>query len=312
MARERSPFLDYVVYFAVRCLTCTMQAMTWDLAYSFADCIAWLLHKIDKRHRRVAAENLRLAYPNLSDAEIDRIIRRVYRHYCAMIVEMIRGPRILHPHNLDHHFQYAEWKDRKRVVDLLNSNRPVILLTGHFGNWEIYGYAIGLYGCRLSAIARPLDNPYLDRFLNSFRGATGQRMIAKNGEFERVTALMQEGGNLATVADQDAGQKGLFVDFFGRPASTFKSIAFLAMEYDAMIVVGAAVRVGRPLRYEVLIEDFIDPKEYASTAGAAKEITQRYTTALERMVRRFPGQYLWLHRRWKHQPLVRKAKAKAA
>ena len=164
----------------------------------------------------------------------------------------------------------------------------------------------------MSAIARPLDNPYLDRFLNSFRGATGQRMIDKKGDLERINALMAAGGNLALLVDQDAGQKGLFVEYFGRPASTYKSIALLALEYDALLVVGAAVRVSRPLGYRIAIEDFIDPRDGASAPDAVKRITQRYTADLERMVRRHPEQYFWLHRRWKHQPIERKSKKTAA
>ena len=136
-------------------------------------------------------------------------------------------------------------------------------------------------------------------------------MIAKHGDLDRINALMASGGNLALLADQDAGQKGLFVDYFGRPASTYKSIALLALEYDAVIVVGGAVRVGRPLGYRILIEDFIDPKEYVKSPDAVKQITQRYTAGLERLVRRHPEQYLWLHRRWKHQPVARKSKKAA-
>src|SRR5262249_6599320 len=154
----------------------------------------------------------------------DQTVRETYRHFCAMMVEMIRGPRILRQRNLDRHFHYADAEVRDRVVATFASKRPVILLSGHLGNWEIYGYALSLFGAEMSAIARPLDNPHLDRFLNSFRGATGQRMIDKKGDLERINALMAAGGNLAMLGDQDAGQKALFVEFFGRPASTFKSI----------------------------------------------------------------------------------------
>ena len=229
-----------------------------------------------------------------------------------MVIEMIRGPRVLRRRNLDTFFRYRNEAARDRIVAALESKRPVLLLSGHIGNWEVYGYALGLWGAKLSAVARPLDNPHLDRLLNRFRGSTGQRMIAKNGELDRINALMAAGGNLALLVDQDAGQKGLFVEYFGRPASTHKSIALLALEYDVLTVVGSAVRVGRPLSYEIVIEDFIEPSEFAAAPDALKRFTQRYTSALERLVRIAPEQYLWLHRRWKHQPIERRAKKSAA
>lgn len=312
MARPRSAVVDYLVYLAVRGFVCVVQALDWDTAYGFADFLAWLAYRIDKRHRIVALENLRHAFPDWTELRRDRTVRETYRHFIAMVVEMIRGPRVLGPRNLDRYIRYETKSDRDRVLAMLNSNRPVLMLTGHFGNWELYGYALSLFGVRISAVARPLDNPYLDRFLNSFRGATGQRMIAKNGEFDRINALMAAGGNLALLVDQDAGQKGLFVDFFGRPASTYKSIALLAIEYNAVIVVSGSVRIGRPIGFLGLTIAVIDPSDFAAAPDAVKRITQSFTTALERLIRQHPEQYFWLHRRWKHQPIERKSKKSAA
>src|SRR5262249_44771693 len=111
------------------------------------------------------------------------------------------------------------------------------------------------------------------------------------------------------VGDQDAGPRGLFVNFFDRPASTFKSIALLSLEYQAPIVVVGAARIAQPMQYRFYFEDMILPEDYATRPDAAQAITQRYTDALERMVRRSPEQYFWLHRRWKHQPQRKTKKA---
>ncbi|HYV39089.1 MAG TPA: lysophospholipid acyltransferase family protein, partial [Gemmataceae bacterium] len=112
-------------------------------------------------------------------------------------------------------------------------------------------------------------------------------------------------------ADQDAGQRGLFVDFFGRPASTHKAIALLALEYKVPLVVIGTAKIGEPLRYAVYVEDVILPEHYDGKPDAVRQITQRFTAALERMVRRFPEQYFWVHRRWKHKPAAKKAKKAA-
>jgi KDO2-lipid IV(A) lauroyltransferase len=123
--------------------------------------------------------------------------------------------------------------------------------------------------------------------------------------------MLRQGIGLGIVGDQDAGPRGLFVDFFGRPASTFKSIALLSLEYWAPILVFGAARVGQPMQYVIYFEDVILPEEYAGHPDATRAITQRYTRALEAMVRRHPEQYFWLHRRWKHQPQARKGKQAA-
>jgi KDO2-lipid IV(A) lauroyltransferase len=185
------------------------------------------------------------------------------------------------------------------------------VLTGHFGNWEILSYVTGLVGFRGGIVARRLDNPYLDRFLGHFRRRTGLALLDKHADYGRMLDLLAQGQGIGLLGDQDAGPRGLFVDFFGRPASTFKSIALLSLEYSAPIFVFGAARVGQPMRYRIYLEDLILPEEYAGAPDAARAITLRYTRALERLVRRHPEQYFWLHRRWKHQPVARKSRRAA-
>jgi KDO2-lipid IV(A) lauroyltransferase len=123
-------------------------------------------------------------------------------------------------------------------------------------------YALGLTNFRGAIVARRLDNPYLDRFIKSFRRATGQILLDKNQDYEKIKATLASGSHLGIVGDQDAGLRGLFVDFFGRPASTYKSIALLALEYSAPIVVCGALRGEAPLCYHLYVADVILPEEY--------------------------------------------------
>ena len=184
----------------------------------------------------------------------------------------------------------------------------MILLTGHYGNWELAGYLFGLFGYPTYSVARTLDNPYLDRFLRAFRERTGQKLIPKTGGYDQILEVLQSGQALSMLADQDAGQRGMFVDFFGRPASTHKAIALLAIEHQAPVVVGVARRIGPGLRYEIRCAEVIQPGEFTGSADDARLLTQRYTSALEELIRQDPTQYLWLHRRWKHQPRPRRAR----
>src|SRR5690606_16899120 len=139
---------------------------------------------------------------------------------------------------------------------------------------------------------------------------SGHFLILKDGATEQTAAEMEKGGAIAMLGDQDAGPRGLYVDFFGKPASTYKSIGLLAMQYNALICVAYARRLeddfinSRWARYEIATEEVIDPCD-PQFAGDVKSITERYTQALERIVLQNPEQYFWVHRRWKSQPVPR-------
>jgi KDO2-lipid IV(A) lauroyltransferase len=306
MAKNRSVALDYLVYLIVRVVVCVLQALPYRLALNAADGLAWLAYRVNRRHRLVADDNLKHAFPDLDDGERDRLVRGVYRHFCRLLVQIIHVPRLLRVSNWKEHVEMIGWEV---LFDVALTGRPMLMVTGHFGNWELGGYVMGMIGFPPHAIARPLDNPFLDDFLRTFRERTGQKLLAKHGDFERMQEVLDAGGVLGTLADQDAGQRGLFVDFFGRPASTHKAVAILALEYKVPMVVVGVAHVGEPIRYQVIVEDVILPEEYEGRPDAVRAITQRFTSALERMIRRHPEQYFWLHRRWKHQPRTRAKKA---
>lgn len=323
MARKRSQTLDLIVYLIVRALVCVVQAVPPSVAFWLSDRIAWLLYRYVPSRRRVALENLHASFPELAATpeRAEELVRAMYRHLIRAILEVLLITRKLHLPN------WRAFVDLYPAVGLpatLFSSRPALLVTGHFGNWEMAGYLLGRLGFKSYAIARILDNPYLERFVLRLRQATGQTIIAKHDDFDRLTTVLKNGGKVSTLADQDAGPRGVFVDFFGRPASTHKAIALMAIEFDALIVTIGVPRVSRldrktgmPLPgmestfYAVEVEEIIDPREYTTHPDAVKAITQRYTSALERLIRRHPEQYFWLHRRWKHQPVARKKKQAA-
>jgi KDO2-lipid IV(A) lauroyltransferase len=236
-------------------------------------------------------------------------------------MELVHLPRKLHANNWRNHLCL---ENARPLVASLLCGRPVLFVTGHLGNWELGGYSLGLLGFRTYAIARRLDNRWLDDFLRRFRERTGQGILDKNDDFDRIQAVLASGGALATLADQDAGQRGQFVDFFNRPASTHKAVALLALRFNVPLVVLGTMRNEpspsghdfRPysgaMKYAVDVADVIRPEEYESRPDAVAAITRRFTTALEQLVRRAPEQYFWLHRRWKHQPPAKGKKSRAA
>jgi Kdo2-lipid IVA lauroyltransferase/acyltransferase len=304
MAKPRSVVADYAAYLVVRIFVCVIQALPLTMGRTFAAALAWLVHTVDKRHRQAAIDNLQHAFPGrYSEEEIDLLIRRVFRHFCTLAVEIIHLPRCFHFNNWR---RYVTLPQGDILLEHMLSGRSIMFVTGHFGNWELGGFILGALGFRTYAIARTLDNPFIDQYLRvKFREKTGQKILSKDGDYDRIQQVLAGGGAVATLADQDAGQRGLFVDFFNRPASTHKAIALLSLEHRAPLVVIGTAKVAEPFRYAVLVEDVILPEEYDGQPDAVRQITQRFTAALERLARRYPEQYFWLHRRWKHQPIAK-------
>ncbi|MBA3311669.1 MAG: lysophospholipid acyltransferase family protein [Planctomycetaceae bacterium] len=284
----------------------TSVRLAESLAFLFARILP---QKLVRGH--VARENLRLAFPQRSPGAIDDLVYGMWRHLFRMVVEIVQLPRKVGRDNMADVFTF---RNRDETVRAMCSGRPVLVLGGHFGNWEVGNVAFGAFGFPVNAVARDLDNPYLHEWFLKIRRKSGGKLISKRGGGGEMTEVLARRGLLGLLCDQDAGDKGLFVRFFGRDASTFKSIALLAMEYRALIVVGYSLRLpddfrnAHWVRYEIGCEDIIDPEETTDI----EEITRRYTAALERVVRRAPEQYFWVHRRWKSKPRERVKRVRAA
>ena len=302
--------LEYLVFQVFVCIIdCLSPRTTAWLARSLASLIHYGLPRKWTRYA-VAHENLRHAFGNqYTDAEIDTLIYQMWIHLFRTIAEIVQSKRKLHLHSYREIIDFAEFT---RTNEAICSGRRVLMLGGHFGNWEIGTALFGMWGFPMGIVAREMDNPYLHNWFLKQREITGHRMLLKSGDFDEMVALLEKGGNLGLLCDQDAGPRGVFIDFFGKPASTFKSIALLALEYDALIMVGYSIRrpdqFGEQLwsRFEVGCEEVIDPRDVQSHDPVG-EITREFTAALERAIRRAPEQYFWIHRRWKSEPRTRKS-----
>jgi KDO2-lipid IV(A) lauroyltransferase len=198
--------------------------------------------------------------------------------------------------------RYIELGNMREALRIMLDGKGALLLTPHFGNWELAGYLLALFGFDVAAIMRPLDNVYLNRYVVDVRRRTGLALIDKKGAMETAEDILAHGGALGFIADQNAGSKGMFVDFFGVKASTYKSIGLLAMAREVPIIVGYARRLGNRFHFEVGVERVIRPQEWADQPDPLRWITQEFTNAMEASIRRAPEQYLWIHRRWKSRP----------
>jgi KDO2-lipid IV(A) lauroyltransferase len=303
MPKPRSLAVDYAIYLLVRAGICLIQAMPPEWARAIAGVAARLLFHLDRRHREVTRENLRQAFPGRwQGAELDNQVLATYRHFCSMVGEIAYLPRKIHARNRWRYVRYADPARRQELLCVMASDRPVLIVSAHLGNWELGNFTMGLAGIHYHAVVRPLDNPFLDRFVRHYRQQTGHKLIDKTGSLDQMEDTLQAGGRVALLADQDAGPRGLFVDFFGRPASTHKAVALLALNHGAPLVVLGNQKISEPMCYQIIVEDIIFPEDYERRPNAVRLITERFSAGLERMIAAAPEQYFWMHRRWKSQP----------
>jgi KDO2-lipid IV(A) lauroyltransferase len=291
-------------YAALRLWALIIGCFPIELNLSTARLMGRLWWLLMKRHRDRALDHLRPALGDrYGERELRRIARRSFEHFAQLyLVELVLTPRLINPWSWA---RYVELDQLGPALRELLAARGTILLTGHFGNYELLGYTISRLGLPLTAVMRPVDNPLINEYVERSRRAGGLSLLYKKGVSAIAGELIDQGAALSFIADQDAGRKGLFVAFFGRPASTYKSIGLLAMAKRVPIIVGHAVRVRRGFHYRIGVERIIQPEEWDGRDDPLRWITQEYTAALEAAIRRHPEQYLWVHRRWKHQPRPR-------
>ncbi|MEN6405400.1 MAG: lysophospholipid acyltransferase family protein [Thermoguttaceae bacterium] len=300
--------VDYLVYLVVRILVCVAQAVRIETGQQMARGLARLFCDVLHVRAGVVDDNLAHAFPKMSAADRLRLARRMWEHLFLMVVEVAHAPRKIHETNWR---QYVTLTNSAELVEHLLDDRPVLIVAAHLGNFEVGGYALGILGFPTYTIARTLDNPYLDRFIGRFRGATGQHIIPKKGGFDQIIEVLARGGAMTFLADQYAGPKGCWVEFFGRPASAHKAIALLALRNNARLSASAIRRLDRPLHFELINYATVDPHEVGNTVGTVRELTQWYTARLEELIRVVPDQYWWLHRRWKDTREKKRAKQAA-
>jgi KDO2-lipid IV(A) lauroyltransferase len=298
-AKQRNRALDLLLYAALRLVAAALLCFPVNWNLRTARLIGDVLYFTSRKHRDRMRRSLRHSFPGLSDAEVVRLSRRSLQALPMLGVDVIFTPRLI---RIDTWRRYLHIDNLDQIVGLLVRHKGLIMLTGHYGNWEILGYLMATLGFETVSIARPLDNPYVNEWVLGVRERMGQRVVDKKGATAEVVPVLRAGGTVAFIADQDAGKKGLFVEFFNRPASTYKSIGLLAMQFEVPVVIGASRRRGDRFEFDVVIQDVIYPDDWKGQDDPLRYITERYSKGVEDFVKADPSQYLWVHRRWKSRP----------
>ncbi|MCG6906946.1 MAG: lysophospholipid acyltransferase family protein [Desulfobacteraceae bacterium] len=266
-------------------------------AAALGDALGGLWYRLDRRHRKIARANLKIAFGReKTSREIDLLARRSFQNLGRLLFEVgwLQG---LAPGEVARHFSLEGFTPGR----LAQLRRGVLVLTAHFGNWEILPAAATMLGVRLSIVYRPLDFAPLDRFFGRSRSRFGADLIPKKNALFRIVRALRGNRAVGILMDQNVKRdQGVFVDFFGRPVSTNKGLAQLALKTRAPVYPMFLVRRGRG--FTVVIEDQVP---LAVTGDPQRDValnSRRYNQTLEKMIRRYPDQWFWVHRRWKKHP----------
>lgn len=260
---------------------------------SFASALAWGLHI----RRRVVVDNLANAFPGLDGEARRSMALGAYRNMVLTVLESILP--VSDPCKSPDTLIVDDWKGLDRLVA---DGKPALLAAGHFGNWERLGEVLAVRGFKLNVVVRPLKGALNDRIVQA-RYEVGAKLIDQRGALKGMLGVMKRGEVVYQLIDQSLpADQGVFVPFFGRPTCTTPSVSLVALRTGAPVYVIGGAREGERLR--VFIEGPVAISTTGDRDADVKAHTAELTRLLEGMIRRYPDQWLWLHRRWKVQPLT--------
>jgi Kdo2-lipid IVA lauroyltransferase/acyltransferase len=249
--------------------------------------------------RRNAEINLRLAFPDIEQGELERIKRGVFNNLGRLLGEISQFPR----YNRDNISSIVNYDGLANFLEAKARGRGVILLTGHIGAWELSVYAHSINGYPISFLARRVDNPLVEQLAESYRTRFGNRSIDKTKSAREVIKTLKSGGAVGILADLNSSrEEGVFCDFFGLQACTTAGVATLALRTGAAVIPGYLVWDEKQRVHRLHFEK---PIETIDTGNQKEDIianTAQYAKALESIIRRYPDQWLWIHRRWRTRP----------
>ncbi len=290
---------DWMEYGAAWLILKGLGVLPRPLARSFAVLAARILYLLVPKLRKTANVNLGIAFPDWSDTQRRAVARGMVRNLGWMAAEFARLPKLSKENIaqivvLDGHENFLEGQRR---------GKGVLYLTGHIGAWELSSFAHALYGFPLHYMARPIDNQKIDRLVNGYRSLSGNRPIFKNESARTMLRILKDGGTVGILADQNTmPEEAVFVDFFGKKASTTTGIARLALHTGAAVVPGYAVWDAGIRKYRLRFEP---PVGLLRTGDAERDVlenTQKFTSVIEDIIRRDPEQWVWVHGRWNTRP----------
>jgi len=276
------------------------QVLPHETALRFGDSLGGFTFSVARLRRRVVLENLKNAFPDKDGSELLRIARDTYRNLAMSLVEYARLP-VTSEEELRERITF---KGLESLDEALRCSKGAVLVTGHFGSWELMGASLRALGYPVNFLVGEQKNKSVDDLMNQLRRSKGIGIIKMGASMRRVLEALKKNQFVAMLSDQDAGSHGVFVDFLGRPASTPFGPASFALRTGACLIAGFILRQDLT-HHLVVLEGPVLPNRSGDKETDVTRFTQAYTNLVEKYVREKPDHWLWLHRRWKTRPLVR-------
>jgi KDO2-lipid IV(A) lauroyltransferase len=287
----------YYIYYFLRIAAFVIFVLPIKVGLYLAGFAGETAFLIMKKERRQTLENLRGVFPEKTEADIEKIAKEVFSNLCKNGVEWVNSSK-LNKENIDLWIK-AEGLDK--IDRVLSKGKGGLILSSHFGNWEllnIYFLAKGYPGV---AIVRRLYFDKYDAFLNRVRKSKGAGIVYRDESPKKILRFLKRNFLIGIVADQDVDSiDGVFVDFFGKPAYTPKAPVAFSLASGAPIIPCLLVREGN--RHRLIIEDPIEVEKKSTKEETVRFNTERWSRIIESYVRKYPEQWVWMHRRWKTKP----------
>ena len=300
-ARSKKGILARCEYVFIRSLLVLFRLLPFPLAFRIGEAIGWLLYHCDRAHRRIGLTNLALAFPYKSEAECQQILRESLRNLGRLVVEFCHMQTL----TKDNISEWVGFADSAQWQELLtrSQNTGALILTGHFGNWELFAYAHACYGFPVHIIHRRLRNGFIDDLIVQERERCGNHVIRKTTAGMEVFRAMRQKALVVAAVDQNAsGRMGVFVPFFSRLASTSTGLAGLALASNVPVVPAFLIRETGTWRHHIVVLPPVEPVRTGNQEADLRATTAKFTEVFQQMVERYPDHWLWIHKRWKRRP----------
>ena len=299
---KKNKALAYSEYFLVYSFYAFLNILPQDLSLKIGRFLGLLFYKIDKKHRKHTLNNLKIAFPTKTENVLTDIAIKFYKNLGMVFVEIFRLNKYKES-NIDD-FVDSDFDHIKNIY----GKQGILLLTAHFGNWELLAKTFGLKGYKGNVLARPLDNPYIEKILYDLRMASGNKVIYnRENAVKNIISALSEKEIVGFLPDENASKRiGVFVDFFGVKACTMPGMANIAAKTKLPVVPAFIVRIkgkdGNYSKHRLIIEPPLDIKYTSDRKTDTMNILKLFNEKIEDIIKQYPEQWFWIHNRWKTRP----------
>lgn len=303
MAAKKGKLQIWSEYIAARLLVGLLGSLPRRTAVAAGKAAGRIAYRFLKDLRKTGLINLRLAFPEKTEDERERILKASFENLGRILGEVSAFPSAT-PAKLEKLVDFTLDEESRRLYHRVKQEKKgVLIVTGHLGNWEMLVFAFAALHEPISYLARPLDNPLLEDFTARLRSRFGNRPLNKSGSAMTAVKLLRSGEILGVLADINAHPKeGVFVDYFGIPACTSAGPAMMALRTGAIVYPAFCIYDGLNGLYRLVHGQIMEYRPTGDREEDVRRLTALYTAEIEKIVRRYPEQWLWIHKRWKTRP----------